>query len=127
MRTIKTNEPTRYEVALVNATSGRKILVRYTAGKSGRDLISQMQDAAERIVKITGANEWKFVDRKKRLAGIEIGPDWKLVFTGRTQRDARSEGEIEWIGDAPEIAPADEKLADEIDRDPVAAVAAGTI
>lgn len=84
-RIVKSGESTRYELALVRGDE--RILIRYTYARALRNVLGAMSDHADRIVKLTGAEKWDFINPKRRADGLKLG-EWTLRFTGRTQREA---------------------------------------
>lgn len=103
MREIKTNEPTKYEVAIVNKETGEKYLLFYRMLKSRRALFQSVTDRGNEILHITGAGDeakMELIDRKDWQLGISIvGTDWVAKYTGRTQRDVRTGEELPFICD----------------------------
>jgi hypothetical protein len=84
------NYRTRYEVAMTNGSE--RYLVVYMSARSFRRLLSAVQEKLEKIVAIAKADVW--MDGK---GGLTAG-DWKIAFTGRTQREAILGGELQFIG-----------------------------
>lgn len=98
MRQIGTNEATRYELV---ATDGKRtILVGYTARKNQRgiiDMLTQTVDGVEmarlhRVARatVTAPSSWEAFARTPE---IKSGA-WVVRFSGRTQREVRTLGEL---------------------------------
>ncbi len=85
------NTPTRYEIVATNAKDGRKVLVGYTPRKGREGIFQMLAKNGEAWVKFSGAEDITF---GKRVSDGAVSGDWKLNFSGRTQRDARTEGEL---------------------------------
>ena len=93
------NTPTYYEVVLTDGN--RRILVGYTlrraCSRSLATLVNGKLRAGDtridRIAKLsdTAAKDWLFA--KKAADGAYCGA-WRLVWSGRTEREARSQGEL---------------------------------
>jgi hypothetical protein len=83
---------TKYEiVAVLNGTTR---LVLYTGQHSRSGLIASVRQRGEELVKFCKAEEF---DLGKRAAdGVHIG-NWHIAFSGRTKREAISEGEFPFI------------------------------
>jgi len=87
------NRPTRYELA-VKHTDGREYLLSYCFRKTRRTILNIAYKFGPELVKLTGTEDITFA--KKATAGATMG-EWKIVWTGRTQRNAYSEGELTFI------------------------------
>lgn len=83
------NYRTRYEVAMVNGTDRR--LVVYMSDRSFTRLLSAVREKLEAVKVVAGADVW--AENRKLSAG-----DWRIEFTGRTQREAILNGELPFIG-----------------------------
>jgi len=91
---------TRYELVAAHP-DGRKILVGYT--RKGRDgLLSMMRKNGPAWVKFSGCEDIHFA---KRTAEGATSGDWKVNFSGRTQREAIMNGELPFF---PQIVRAQE-------------------
>ena len=86
--------PTRYELAAVHP-DGRRILVGYTVRKGRRSLLGAVRQRAEVLAALCGP-EIAFGARVSD--GATIGP-WRIRYTGRTQREAVSCGELDYCED----------------------------
>ena len=87
---------TRYEIT-ARHPDGRTYLVGYTPRKSRPGLLVAMRKfGAEIIDKLAVAEDdeitWATAPTPRAFTG-----DWIIAFTGRTQRDARMEGEHPFI------------------------------
>lgn len=101
MRRPATNEATRYELVAKNDDGSTTILVGYTPRRTVSGMIAMLLsgDAAPN----------RRIDRLSRAAGVEAvaweaphrgaaqkisAPGWSVSFSGRTQREAATLGEI---------------------------------
>lgn len=88
------NHRTAYEVVATFSPSGpstgpeQRILVGYARSKGARALRDLMRLYGPELVKLTGAETFEPIGRTLKLGS------WVLAFTGRTQRQAISEGEL---------------------------------
>jgi len=83
------NLPTRYEVSI---TDGNTILrVGYTAKKSRDGVIACLRRVGQEVVNFTGCGE--FFTSRRAADGVMMG-NWRIAFTGRTQREAIMQGEL---------------------------------
>ena len=89
------NRSTRYELA-VKHPDGRAYLVTYAQSRTRHIIMVAVNNAGTELVKLTGSKDITFA--KKAKAGATIG-EWKIVWTGRTQRQAYCEGELTFILD----------------------------
>ena len=99
MRAIGTREPTRYEIELRHS-DGRAFLVAYAARNTGSGLRATVNehDRFDAIERITGAST--FTRRGKTADGYSSDNGWAIRFSGHTQRDRRTIGELPFILDA---------------------------
>lgn len=90
------SEPTRYEI-LAEHPDGRKYLIGYTPRLSRVGLLNAMRARGDDLVaKLPiGENDVMRFETKPRVHCTTSG--WRIGFTGRTQRDARSMGEVQFI------------------------------
>ena len=104
MRTIATHEPTRHEIELRH-DDGRAFLVAYVARTTGQALRETIQetDRWEAITRITGAHAFAIVNPRSVAEGYHQA-GWTLRYSGHTQRDRRSLGELPFILD-PKLEP----------------------
>lgn len=90
---------TRYELAAVRGNE--RVLICYTERKNRSGLWSAISsNRAEPLCRLTGAEEITF---GKRAADGGMMGDWKIVFTGRTQRPAILAGELPFLLDLSPI------------------------
>lgn len=93
------NYATRYEVAATHP-DGRRLLVVYTPRKSRRGILAFNPNTARALVAVCGADSFT----KGKGGAILIG-EWTVDFTGRTQREALTVGELPFVQDvAPAVA-----------------------
>jgi len=83
---------TKYEI--VAALNGTTRLVQYTARHSRSALIASVRQRGEQLVKFCNAEEFQI--GKRAADGVHIG-NWHIGFSGRTKREAISEGEFPFI------------------------------
>jgi hypothetical protein len=88
------NRATRYELVMRNDKSGETLRLRYAMRANGRSLRSAVSDLAKELVAFTGAEEVIFT--AGAYPSAQFG-DWRLSFSGRTQRDAIKAGELRWF------------------------------
>ena len=91
--------PTRYEIIAYHAATGRKLLVGYTPRLSRPGLIAAMRNVGDSLIEklpILEADEMAFGTQPRPHATI---PGWWIGFSGRTQRDAKTLGELPFIAD----------------------------
>ena len=87
------NYPTRYEVALEHA--GRSYLVGYTIRRSRVGLLSKMRERGADILRITEMPESATVAACDKTLAFSNGS--VIRFTGRTQREAITAGELPYV------------------------------
>lgn len=89
---------TRYEAVLEH--NGARYLIGYTAMHSRHGLLKVAQAHGQQIIGFLGVSADQEMTAGKRAAdGFRIG-DSAIRFTGRTQRDAILEGELQPIPSA---------------------------
>jgi hypothetical protein len=93
------NRRTRYEL-VAEHPDGRRLLVRYTSRLGRRGLFDALQQDSARLCAVLGADAIHFGTRAGD--GGTMG-EWKIRFTGRTQREAIIDGELQFYA---ELAPA---------------------
>jgi hypothetical protein len=84
------NRATRYELVLQRGAE--RLRLCYTGRKNRHGLIDAIRRNGAELVQLTGAEAFK----------LEAGPaaimgDWRLSFSGRTQREAIIAGELAWF------------------------------
>ncbi len=92
------NHHTRYELAMW--CGDRKILIAYTPRRGWAGITAAIQSKADAIVAAAGADYIRF--GKRASDGATLG-DWTINFTGRTQREAYIQGELEYVGSPVEV------------------------
>ena len=98
---------TAYELALVNTTTGEKLLIAYTRKtKPGALKALQRNGRIDRIHKVTGGIPlyWTKRGAPKHVICDDDAGTWSIRFTGRTQRDAIKEGELQELPLTPQTA-----------------------
>ena len=102
MRTIATHEPTRHEIELRH-DYGRRFLVAYVARTTGQALRETIQEPERwtTITRITGCDAFAIVNPRAIAEGYRAN-GWTLRYSGHTQRDRRSLGELPFILDDKE-------------------------
>ena len=84
------NYRTRYEL-VAEHPDGRRVLVRYTSRDNRRGLYGALTQDCEGICAFFGTDAITF--GKRSADGATMG-EWRLRFTGRTQREAILAGEL---------------------------------
>jgi hypothetical protein len=84
------NRATLYELAAIHP-DGRRILIAYCGRRSRHGLLDACRGHAAALVALTGD---KTIGFAPRAAGGATMGDWSIRFTGRTERDAIMEGEL---------------------------------
>jgi hypothetical protein len=97
---IETGRRTLYELAAENGD--QRYLIMYTSNKSRRMLLDCAREHGERLVPLTGHENIVFA--KRAADGATMG-EWRIRWTGRTQREAVS-SKLPWIGDLKELEAA---------------------
>lgn len=96
------NYPTRYE--LIAEKGDARILIGYTMHQSRHGLLSLCRQNGEKLVSFMGLDDKaEIVFLKPAKLGATMG-GWSVKFSGRTQRDAISNGELAFIGNLVNIA-----------------------
>ena len=98
---------TLYEIALTNP-QGKRLLVSY-ANKtpSNSRMATVIRSNWARLERALGCDILTFERKAPGKAPYALRPtahrtdavNWTVAYTGRTLRDAKSEGELPWIGD----------------------------
>ena len=87
------NRATCYELAAINVE--RRVLIAYCGRRSRSGLLAACRNRGALVIALTGSENIEF--GKRASDGATMGP-WQIRFTGRTERDAIMEGELEYIG-----------------------------
>ena len=92
------NGPTRYEL-IGEGPGGERVLIAYSMRTGRLAVLQSMQKHGPKIIELLGLDDKAMLTWEKPAArGARIGA-WSFRFSGRTQRDAISNGELPWIGD----------------------------
>ena len=84
------NYHSRYEIVLTDGT--QKFLVLYTSRRSKRGLYAAANQRREALASITGEDGYWVVNGK---TSPQMGDgDWRIFFSGRTQRECILDGEL---------------------------------
>lgn len=100
-------QPTRYELVLTKGET--TYLIAYVLRKTAQRLLTFARQHADKIVAITGSNQIDFLGRP--IEGGQVG-GWMIKYTGRTEREAKQEGEHPFIKDVDIDALVEKALAD---------------
>ena len=100
-------QPTRYELAAIHS-DGRRVLLAYAMRRSRSSLWNIVTDDTRRdaLIVLVGGTSITFA--KRAADGATMG-DWRIVWTGRTKRDAVLSGEYPFVCD---IAPLEAALTE---------------
>lgn len=90
------NRPTLYELAAVHP-DGRRYLILYCQRRGRRGLLDAISTdrVRPRLVALTGQDAIRWADRARD--GATMG-DWRIIWTGRTQRECICADPLDWIG-----------------------------
>ncbi len=100
-------QPTRYELAATHP-DGRRVLLAYSMRKSRSSMWNIVTEDTRReaLIALVGGRSITFADRA--ADGATMG-DWRIVWTGRTRRDAVISGESPFVCD---VAPLEAALTE---------------
>ena len=87
---------TRYELAAEHP-DGRKIRVLYTSRKGRAGILAALRQRFAVLAPILGDGQAIPIQWGKRAADGCTAGQWRIRFTGRTQRDAIIAGELEGV------------------------------
>lgn len=91
---------TRYEIAAAHR-DGRHFLIGYTPRRSLPGLLAAMRNAGAAIIDALAIGEADMIDLFTRPSiHATVSNGWTVRFSGRTQREAETLGELPWVGDA---------------------------
>ena len=90
---------TRYEVTLEHPDHGKFLLV-YAGRKSRHALITDLRTRYHLITQFLGYETRMWRNVGEAAAGLMCNEGWKIRYSGRTQRDAETEGELQWFREA---------------------------
>lgn len=88
---------TRYEIA-ARHPDGRQYLIAYAVRVSRPGLMDALRGVGEAIIQkceVGGKDMMSFHTTPRIHAAVS---GWTIGFTGRTQLQAKSEGELAWVG-----------------------------
>ena len=90
--------PTRYETVIA-APDGARYLLFYSARASLPGLLSCLRQRGAELCEIIGADDSATVSKIRggRFPAMSFGNGWTAEYSGRTQLQARGEGELPWI------------------------------
>ena len=91
---IKPGARTLYELIIENGD--QRILLSYTDRQTRRMLYTILCQHRDRLRTLTGVIDVAFA--KRASDGATIG-EWRVRWSGRTQREAYTTGRLQWIGD----------------------------
>lgn len=92
------NRYSRYEVVCQSPT-GERYLVGYTSHPGRRGMMERARAFGQQVIARTGVDDShaaKFSGGHTR-ARLDLGNGWAICFTGRTERQAILEGELERV------------------------------
>lgn len=92
------NQPSYFEIELINTTTNSKYLVCYSSGsKSRRALIRLVLKRWDRIQSFIGHNitQWDFIGKTNE--GLKHN-EWVIKYSGRTELQAKAENVLPYIG-----------------------------
>ena len=92
------NRGTSYEITISDGEQTYR--VAYTPRHSRDGLLRAIRSTGKEIVTALGMPDTALVHAGKRAEDGFTLEDWQIRFSGRTQRDAISNGELQWIGAA---------------------------
>jgi len=92
------NRQTLYEL-VVQHDDGRRLLVQYTGAPTRNRLLTACRRWGAQLARLTGTDTLTF---GARMADGAVMGDWRIVWSGLTQREAICAGEPTFIGDMPE-------------------------
>ena len=92
---------TRYELAAIHGDGTTRVLIGYTSRQSRSGIMAKCRQHGELVCKLTCPTGEEIMSwPKPASSGMRIGSDWSIRFTGRTQRDAILEGELQSLTEA---------------------------
>src|SRR5438046_605937 len=87
--------PTAYELA-INTIDGRKLLIAYSQRRTTQCLLANMRAHRETLCRLIDDCQGDL----NRTGPAYVAPTWRIGFTGRTERQAISEGELPRMSEA---------------------------
>lgn len=88
------NRATRYE--LVIERGAERLRLCYTGRKNRNGIIDAIRRNGAELVDLTGAESFKLGSGNCAGPSVLLG-DWRICFSGRTQREAIIAGELRWF------------------------------
>lgn len=97
--------PTRYEM-IATSPDGRRFLLLYSRRASMPGLLTCARQRGAELCDRIGVDDSPRCTKARggRFPVLDMGNGWTIGFSGRTQLQARPEGELPWIFDAPNVA-----------------------
>jgi hypothetical protein len=97
------NLPTRYEVAAINQVTGQRVLLFYSSRFTRQVVTHEVVARMDHIARVTGVDPyaWEWSNRVgDGVLGLsKDGETWHIRKTGRTQRQAYINGELDYVED----------------------------
>ena len=93
---VRIGKRTLYELAAEHSETHQRILIAYCSRKGRAAIYNALVERLDHLLRILGTTDITFA--KRAIDGATLGK-WKVWFTGRTQRDAISEAELDFIVD----------------------------
>ena len=97
-----TRYATKYEV-IAEHPEYRSILLGYTGRKSFQGLLVAARQHGEQLVDLLGLTTDHRADRQGST--LLLGNGWSIRFSGRTQREAYTEGERPFVANMDNLEP----------------------
>lgn len=94
------NRHTLYEAEIIRP-DGTKALLAYCGRRSKQGLIEALDKRAPHALRFLGAPRHARVERERGSPDVKIEGGGMIRFSGRTQREAIIEGELQYVGDVP--------------------------
>lgn len=90
------NYRTRYEAVLTDGCQSYRVC--YTEQHSRRGLVAAARRNYNEVMRITGGQAPFVAD----ASDVFHGEEWRVIFSGRTQREGILGGELVWVGTNPD-------------------------
>jgi hypothetical protein len=88
-------EPTRYELAMER--DNQKFLVCYSARMGRHAILQSLRNRAPEVLQVGQITDDDMLTWKKPASQGAMLGNWRVYWTGRTQRQAISEGELPFV------------------------------
>jgi len=95
---------TAYEAVVIHP-NGTTVRLAYTYRHSFRGLQDVLIKYAEKVIAFLGDDPKPYAVHNGKRRTITISGGGVVKFSGRTERQAIQEGELEWIGKSPKAIP----------------------